>query len=1059
MYKQATSDENYNYEINKNMELEYDFYFLGIYRKGADLIKKAKTKGKDILFSISIQNHVFEQKLGDGWTDEYGLRDVTNEEVSLQSYLGLIYGAKQIMDYSYNSDAAKVKADGTYYDYGLVKDENGTRRLTNYYGQPKWQYLCNLNAKLRQIGDYMYPAGESTKHLILDDSRTINTIFETYHPEYDYGLPYKYISDIISNYYVNGVIHSDNTDTRYWEVGTFKQPDGNTADKYSKYFIMLNKRCTPPLANVTAGDVRTLKMKFKPDELSGFNNWVVIDPLTNITIATIDKNSGEYYSLGIFQPGEGRLFKLAPVMQEGGTFVCDENVLNTSFVCKAIVYSGGYKLSLISNNSSPMTVSFKTSGMIHGDNGSEVQIYGTQNNKINLQGFGNEKGSGIDCEEINYLNISNANITGISAGWAITAYDCDGVSIENCNINLTENGMRAININSTSNSNTYSNILNNIISVKNCSTPVYVISSANASDDLFFAGNVITSSEQSQIGAFLSNVTSIYIYNNSIGGFETGIKLLGCTLDLTNNAITGLGTDFTGIYCTAESTINMGLVGDYYRGGINSFINTLGNNCVNIKLDNSVFNMDYGNNDLQVGLNTGSYNMYGTGNFATEDGPVRYIEAKGNCFNGDGNNAIHYLTDPDNYVFSLHELPHNCNIQQDMIAEFTVPITENITDTIYKTTNPQYQNLSNSKLLYRNFYKNILLKNYDSALIIGTNLLSNFADSVNSTDVISKLYFAVSKLDTGGQRTAALKTFYEQLILNNSQNSLLVMSANYFSQKCKVRLHQYTSALDGFQDIMAQNPYSYEGVVASWDYAATLLLANSSGGFAGDEENMQEISNIESNSEFLVDSIRINRLLKMDNYDKKIFTQENRKQLHKSVGDILKEGRNKQVEKVKTLEEKHTKADDKEKVKIQKEIEGSKLINSVVKVKKPKDNAEYQAIINSDIEKLHPKKNSAVTGKENCIPKTFELYQNYPNPFNPTTKIAFDLPKDAKVKLIIYDILGREVKTLVNNEFRAAGKYISEFNGSQLASGVYFARILINDGKEFVSVKKMVLIK
>ena len=275
-----------------------------------------------------------------------------------------------------------------------------------------------------------------------------------------------------------------------------------------------------------------------------------------------------------------------------------------------------------------MTVSFRTTAMIHGDNGSEILINGSQNNKITLQGYGNEKGSGINAYEDNYLNISNANLSGLSAGWAITAYDCNGVYIENCNFNLTETGMRAININSTSNSNTYSNILNNTISVKNCSTPVYVISSANASNDLFFAGNTINSSEQSQIGVFLSNIISVYIYDNNIGGFVTGIKLLDCTLDLTNNAITGLGTDFTGIYCTAESTINMGLVGNYYRGGTNTFINTSGNNCVNIKLDNSVFNMDYGNNDLQVGLNTGSYNMYGSGNFAAEDGPIRYIEQK-----------------------------------------------------------------------------------------------------------------------------------------------------------------------------------------------------------------------------------------------------------------------------------------------------------------------------------------------------------------------------------------------------------------------------------------------
>jgi hypothetical protein len=66
------------------------------------------------------------------------------------------------------------------------------------------------------------------------------------------------------------------------------------------------------------------------------------------------------------------------------------------------------------------------------------------------------------------------------------------------------------------------------------------------------------------------------------------------------------------------------------------------------------------------------------------------------------------------------------------------------------------------------------------------------------------------------------------------------------------------------------------------------------------------------------------------------------------------------------------------------------------------------------------------------------------------------LPKDAKVTLIIYDILGREMKRLVNNEFKSAGKYSIEFNGQSFASGVYFYR-LVSD--KFVEVKKMVLIK
>jgi hypothetical protein len=89
------------------------------------------------------------------------------------------------------------------------------------------------------------------------------------------------------------------------------------------------------------------------------------------------------------------------------------------------------------------------------------------------------------------------------------------------------------------------------------------------------------------------------------------------------------------------------------------------------------------------------------------------------------------------------------------------------------------------------------------------------------------------------------------------------------------------------------------------------------------------------------------------------------------------------------------------------------------------------------------------------IPTRFDLKQNYPNPFNPVTNIKYDLPKDVFVTVKIYDILGREIKTLVN-EFKNAGSYIISFNGSELASGIYFYRI---QAGSFVSVKRMVLVK
>jgi hypothetical protein len=93
------------------------------------------------------------------------------------------------------------------------------------------------------------------------------------------------------------------------------------------------------------------------------------------------------------------------------------------------------------------------------------------------------------------------------------------------------------------------------------------------------------------------------------------------------------------------------------------------------------------------------------------------------------------------------------------------------------------------------------------------------------------------------------------------------------------------------------------------------------------------------------------------------------------------------------------------------------------------------------------------------LPLKFSLSQNYPNPFNPATKIDFDLPFDCKVNIVIYDLTGREVKTLVN-ESRSAGFYTEQFDASVLSSGIYFYRLIAKskDG-DFAATKRMILIR
>lgn len=102
--------------------------------------------------------------------------------------------------------------------------------------------------------------------------------------------------------------------------------------------------------------------------------------------------------------------------------------------------------------------------------------------------------------------------------------------------------------------------------------------------------------------------------------------------------------------------------------------------------------------------------------------------------------------------------------------------------------------------------------------------------------------------------------------------------------------------------------------------------------------------------------------------------------------------------------------------------------------------------------------NNAVTGIQSVsseLPGDFMLHQNYPNPFNPSTKIRFDIPNDANVKISVYDILGREVQVLAN-EYKQAGSYEISFDAAALSSGTYFYRL---DAGDFKDIKKMILIK
>ncbi len=97
------------------------------------------------------------------------------------------------------------------------------------------------------------------------------------------------------------------------------------------------------------------------------------------------------------------------------------------------------------------------------------------------------------------------------------------------------------------------------------------------------------------------------------------------------------------------------------------------------------------------------------------------------------------------------------------------------------------------------------------------------------------------------------------------------------------------------------------------------------------------------------------------------------------------------------------------------------------------------------------------------VPSAYSLAQNYPNPFNPSTIIRYSVPTTSFVTLKVYDVLGREVATLVNQE-QGPGTYSADFNATNVSNGIYFYRLVVSGANptqagNFTDVKKMMLLK
>jgi len=1044
-------------------------------------IGSSVAKETNMPFVPMLQTHLWHT------TGDYQLREPTNEELKMMATVAIAYGARGILWFWY-SGYGDMLADKDY-GRGITDVEwfremfggdlsNATfsPRHDNVYHQWTGTSGNDKSSKFNTVADlnYLFKNKWGPTLMSFNNSLTKSCIYRL-EDERNIFLQESYFRDIVSYEWGSGVppCEQDRPDTidapnppdvryecnesRYLQAATFKK----VTDDGNRYFMIVNRRCSPIQSDHVDG-ARYMRVIFDQNsgEFATYNSWNIVDVENPRTIVgNFDKTAQvPYVDLGWFEPGQGRLYKIVPVLPSGGILAGDENLSDVSFTCEAPVYNNGHNITIGANT----TIHFNDSSRFVMNGG--VFTVGDQNTS-GSQNITSDAVTGstwlghsfTNCE----VNIYGATFTGLTndTTYALNFIDCPVVDIRGCTFNSNSSLKGAINTICFSNpflaiNNVY--IGGNTFNSSGSTIPTVNVSSyAGITTPLIIENNTFN---EGNTAIFLNGVTGGAIKGNTITDNYIGINALTSSVDIAENTISSSINSSTGIFSAGGSEIRLCKAGNLAIGGYNSITNT-GGSSNNISVTGAYFLMSEGKNVFDITSNQSSNHLNGYFPYFTA---VSYNEQE-NCFKVDNTPVdppINYVTDGyqgSQITFTFTPYLTGCEVSQcqDYIV---VSLGGGVYDTIcngssgsgggHSGSQKRAFDLHFAKEKYDSLCVLIRYRNFTQAKSKCLELINTYPDSIQSLNAVSKLFLASFATDTSYNAANELKTFYENLILNHGNNVSLVKRVNYFILKCKVRMHEYSQAMAGFQQIINLNPYSYEGLIARWDYMATSLLIQGQGG---------GISSID-NDQLTIDN-QFDESYEFDKYgdDKSPFSKEQRQDIRKSINTAIEISKNDDETKMKTLEVKSQLGD----VNASKELLQMKSLKQVVKTEKPKSILEHVKIVSEDIRKVFGSNTSSKGNEPKNIPHVFRLSQNYPNPFNPTTKINYDLPRDSKVNIVIYDILGREVKRLLNNELKSAGSYIIDFKASNYASGVYFYRIEAEEsnGNKFVDSKKMVLLK
>ena len=352
--------------------LEYGEDNLGGYIKSLKLSDELSKLSPGLNLINLHQSHMW-------WFHNFNkLKEPSNEELDVMANIAVTYGAKGILYFHYGSEGEYTS--NLSFTRGLtgLLHPGDDPRTQNVYGQNKWQHIINMNTRLEKWGPTLMSFENYNRHsYIYRITEERNAMFQN---EYFYDIytykpgtaPFPCVED-----FPEGEVPPANTigeckNERYLQVATFENPN----EQYTNYFMLVNRRCSPHFTpgqdprfpDGENGGYRQIQVYFNrnANQLERYDNWKITD-IENPSVVITYVKGQTLKDFGWFEPGEGKLYKMEPVIRSGGILAGDETISGESFTCEAPVYNNGHNITIESGTTIHFNESsrFIMNGYIH----------------------------------------------------------------------------------------------------------------------------------------------------------------------------------------------------------------------------------------------------------------------------------------------------------------------------------------------------------------------------------------------------------------------------------------------------------------------------------------------------------------------------------------------------------------------------------------------------------------------------------------------------------------------------------------------------------------------